>query len=651
MALDNFRRIDMQINRANDYQLETQFAKEGDYNGRELVVQITNAGEISNQTGVSLNLGWHHDDVGNSGLDPFTAVDASKGIFKITYPTEMLIAGDVTASIQVLDGEKITLTRNFKITVERNPLNEDTIVSENSFTVLQEALKTVSQYDSRIANVEANKSDKTLTDELTVQLGQMVINVLHPPIPLQKADPSGNSDNTDIIQGILNYIGDNGGKIFFPKGIYLKERSLNSPKNIIWCGVGAGSVIKTGGFNSPIKLSDNNVFEYLTVDGNHSELGSEDSTLNTNIQPSGKNILIKDCYFKGSIGSSISSSDGVNVTVRNNVIDGYQDHAVYFSTNSNGIVIEGNMVDGLSKGSECFKVRNGVYDVVIKNNIVHNVSAFLNLTAELQGNKNIIIDGNIATTINHSIIAYRAGEVFNESIEAINNDFENIGDYVALSLYWNLKLGVKNIKILHNTFLNYNGLGSIRGDSGSVIASGIDILENTFHFKGSSALAIMDLANIELSKINGNRFIVEGTKTNLIYVTNSVDIEMNDNVFDATQYNSFLDLNNSSDVKINLKNNKIKKGVSWFIIDEDISGDSLVILENNDVESGYTNFYNAGNIEDHTKYIIKSNIFNGAPFIKGVFGRRPSFIGEIAKDSTGTYIALDTQSVDDWKLL
>src|SRR5699024_6598884 len=138
----------------NDYQLETQFAKEGDYNGRELVVQITNAGEVSNQTGVSLNLGWHHDDVGNSGLDPFAVVDASNGVFKITYPTEMLIAWDVTASIQVLDGEKITLTRNFKITVEKNPVTEDAIVSENSFTVLQEALKTVNQYDSRIANVE-----------------------------------------------------------------------------------------------------------------------------------------------------------------------------------------------------------------------------------------------------------------------------------------------------------------------------------------------------------------------------------------------------------------------------------------------------------------------------------------------------------------
>lgn len=163
MTLDNFRRIDMQMNRANDYQLETQFVKEGDYNGRELVVQITNAGEVSNQTGVSLNLGWHHDNAGNSGLDPFAVVDASKGIFKITYPTEMLIAGDVTATIQVIEDGKITLTRNFKITVENSPIDEGAIVSENSFTTLQNALKTVNQYDGRLSNLELSKADKSNT--------------------------------------------------------------------------------------------------------------------------------------------------------------------------------------------------------------------------------------------------------------------------------------------------------------------------------------------------------------------------------------------------------------------------------------------------------------------------------------------------------
>ena len=211
----------MQINRANDYQIETQFAKEGDYNGRELVVQITNGGEVSSQTGVSLNLGWHHNDAGNSGLDPFTAVDISKGIFKITYPTEMLIAGDVTASIQVLEGEKITLTRNFKITVEKNPINEDTIVSENSFTVLQEALKTVSRYDSRIANVEDGIENVETHIENIKTVNVLDFGVVG----------DGVADDTAKIQNLSNTLND-GDTIIFPEGAYRTTDTITIKKSI-----------------------------------------------------------------------------------------------------------------------------------------------------------------------------------------------------------------------------------------------------------------------------------------------------------------------------------------------------------------------------------------------------------------------------------
>lgn len=211
----------MQINRANDYQLETQFVKEGDYNGRELVVQITNAGEVSDQTGVSLNFGWRHDSVGNTGLDPFTIVDASKGIFKITYPTEMLIAGDVTASIQILEGVKITLTRNFKITVERNPVNEDAIVSENSFTVLQEALKTVNQYDSRIANVEDGIGNVEAYIENVKTVNVLDFGVVG----------DGVVDDTASIQSLINTLND-GDTIVFPEGAYRTTDTITIKKSI-----------------------------------------------------------------------------------------------------------------------------------------------------------------------------------------------------------------------------------------------------------------------------------------------------------------------------------------------------------------------------------------------------------------------------------
>lgn len=153
----------MKINKANDHYIDTQFAKEGDYNGRELVVQITNAGEIESQHDVSLNLGWRHNIVGNSGLTPFEEEDVSKGIFKIIYPNEMLSAGNVTAYIQIVENDKVINTRDFTIEVENNTLNARAIVLDDSFETLNKALTTVSQYDNRIENLELYKADKSST--------------------------------------------------------------------------------------------------------------------------------------------------------------------------------------------------------------------------------------------------------------------------------------------------------------------------------------------------------------------------------------------------------------------------------------------------------------------------------------------------------
>lgn len=156
MSLDRFRSVDIRIDKADHYFMSSQFAKGGDYNGRTLVVQITNGGLIESQAGVTVNLGWRHESVKNSGLDPFEVVDAAQGIFEISYPREMLNPGRVTAVIQIIDGETITETKNFVIQVEKSPIDETSIVSSNSFTVLQEALIKVNDWNARIDAVEAD---------------------------------------------------------------------------------------------------------------------------------------------------------------------------------------------------------------------------------------------------------------------------------------------------------------------------------------------------------------------------------------------------------------------------------------------------------------------------------------------------------------
>lgn len=167
--LDKFRSVNLKLDEANAYDIKTQFAKQGDYNGRVLYVQVTNGGEVSSQTEVSLNLGWQHATEKNQGLDPFELVDEDKGIFKIAYPAEMLHPGTVICAIQIVESDKITVTRNFKLEVEKSPFDDETVVSSNSFTALQKALMRVEDIElseqERQDTFEANETKRQTTFE------------------------------------------------------------------------------------------------------------------------------------------------------------------------------------------------------------------------------------------------------------------------------------------------------------------------------------------------------------------------------------------------------------------------------------------------------------------------------------------------------
>jgi hypothetical protein len=158
MSLDNFRSDFRKIDKINQSYIEPLYVKQGDYNGRDLIVQITDGGEVKDQTGVTLNLGWKHESVGNSGLEPFERVDVSQGIFKVSYPTELLNPGRATGVIQIVEGSKIGYTFNVMIVIDKNPVDEDTAVSSNQFTTFQDALIRLENiedtYDTRLNSIE-----------------------------------------------------------------------------------------------------------------------------------------------------------------------------------------------------------------------------------------------------------------------------------------------------------------------------------------------------------------------------------------------------------------------------------------------------------------------------------------------------------------
>lgn len=122
MALDDFRKTSMRIDKANQRFIDYQHAKAGDVNGRELLVQITNNGVVEDQTGTTLKLNWQHEN-GNQDSTNFNVVDIKTGKYSLYYPSKMLYKGTVDASVEINSNGQTTNTMNFKIIVHADVFN------------------------------------------------------------------------------------------------------------------------------------------------------------------------------------------------------------------------------------------------------------------------------------------------------------------------------------------------------------------------------------------------------------------------------------------------------------------------------------------------------------------------------------------------
>ena len=145
------------------------FAKEGDANGRGMVVQITENGIIKDTTGITLRLQWSHITVGASGFTDFEVVDSTKGLYKVKYPTSMLHRGRVEAFIRITDNGILSGTRNLLITVERMVGSDETIEASDDFSALQTALTRLSILEEAIiGKVDTWESDMEATKQLYI---------------------------------------------------------------------------------------------------------------------------------------------------------------------------------------------------------------------------------------------------------------------------------------------------------------------------------------------------------------------------------------------------------------------------------------------------------------------------------------------------
>ena len=150
MALDNFRRITINVDTANDY-IAPIMLSSGDANGRTLLVKLTDNGRsLTSADGIVARLAYD-DKSGNSGFKTMDFVDGLEtAAWECTAPSSILNGSYALLCIQFWQGADVVCTRVFRANVDRS------LICLDPGTESGDAVKEL--YDA-IANLK-----KTITD-------------------------------------------------------------------------------------------------------------------------------------------------------------------------------------------------------------------------------------------------------------------------------------------------------------------------------------------------------------------------------------------------------------------------------------------------------------------------------------------------------
>lgn len=173
LELDQFRDVDLVIDRASDSFVQKQFVSQGDYKGRTLTVQVTNNGNVGEVPGLTLNLNWHNEASGLTDLSAFKIINKSTSVFGIEYPEHMMTPGKVYASIQIIQDGKVTNLKEFELTVQKLAGQPVGIVEKAEFSALVAVLADSNRFRTDIDSLDTTKADKTalaLTDSKVADL-------------------------------------------------------------------------------------------------------------------------------------------------------------------------------------------------------------------------------------------------------------------------------------------------------------------------------------------------------------------------------------------------------------------------------------------------------------------------------------------------
>lgn len=276
-------------------------------------------------------------------------------------------------------------------------------------------------------------------NEIKEVLSTYMISVKFPPNNITPAIGDGTTDDTEAIQGCIDYAENiGGGIVFFPSGVYLTQ-NLTLKNNVGLYGMGryGTRIVLKGGATLPLIISNtsNHSLVGLTFDCN-SEVQVND--INTLVF-TGDNLLLNDCLIKG--GNYALSFNGGGV---------FDISHVYFdSANVYGLVVSGNAV--VTANSLYFKSISSV-----------NGNAGMYINSDGGYYSDIIIDAVVPIGVkcdgNNNVFKIRANNATLDYTDKYNSNSWDVANKTKVERYDNVQTNIAGDNVVNGSHLeeNYN---------------------------------------------------------------------------------------------------------------------------------------------------------------------------------------------------
>lgn len=151
-------------------------------------------------------------------------------------------------------------------------------------------------------------------------LANYILNVKYPPEGIKPAVGNGTDDDTDAIQGCIDYASANGGVVYFPYGSYLTQ-SLTMKDNVSLFGFDRYStkLVLKGGVTKPLinGVATNFSLMNLTLDGNSSIQVNDVNVITL----TSSNVLLENLIIKDGYNLLVYNGTGGNLQINNVVFD------------------------------------------------------------------------------------------------------------------------------------------------------------------------------------------------------------------------------------------------------------------------------------------------------------------------------------------